>query len=303
MFTDKELMLQFNTGWDSPPDIKFKFDGEEVAPDLFGGSFVGVRGLSPTDRFELILDGKSYPVVLTGADSVTDGGDIVEAEANSITWVSMGYKKIEGGVQILTTFDDAELHLQSLVIPESDRITEAFSGTSGGSQKEPFMPLVGYDAEGNAYEYQYDPNDLGRPLTKFISDAPEDRQITLKVPGIAVAYQKDFDNFDVALPAVGEKQDVNREIDLTLQKMVLESVERISATTARLNFKLNTGGDDSVKIWSAGIGGENLDSGELLWENGTCTADLTFAENETEINLNIGWPSFIVNGDWEMLIN
>jgi hypothetical protein len=104
-----------------------------------------------------------------------------------------------------------------------------------------------------------------RPQTKFITDAPDGKQITLKVPGIAVAYQKEFANFEVALPAVGEKQDVNREIDLSLQKMALES-------------------------------------GELLWENGTCTADLAFAENETEINLRTGWPSFIVYGDWEMLI-
>jgi hypothetical protein len=301
-------MLQFNTGWDSPPDIKFKVDGEEVAPDLFGGIFVGVRGLRPTDRFELILDGQSYPVVLTGADAVTDGGDVIEAEANPISWVSMGYKKIDGPdnenyIQILTTLDDAELLLQSLVIPESDKVTKSFAGTGGNSQREPFMPLVGYDAQGNAYEYQYDPNDLGRPLTKFISDTASGKQITLKVPGIAVAYQKDFENFGIALPAVGEKKDVNREIDLTLQKMALESVERTSATTARLVFKLNTGDDNTVKIWSAGISGESLESGELLWENGACTADLTFAENETEINLRIGWPSFIVNGDWEMLIN
>jgi hypothetical protein len=241
-------------------------------------------------------------VVLVGSETVTDGGDLVAAEANSISWVSMCYKKIDGGVQILTTFDDSDLQLRSLIIPESDRVSETFSKTSSNSNREEFIPLVGYDAEGNAYEYQYDTYDLGRPLTKFTSDAPADKQITLKVPGIAVGYEKEFANLDVTLPAVGEKQDVNETIDLSLQTMALQSIERTSATTARLTFKLNTGEDNSVRIWSAVINGESLESGEILWNNGTCTADVTFAETETQIDLRIGWLSFIVDGDWEMLI-
>ncbi len=144
--------------------------------------------------------------------------------------------------------------------------------------------------------------DLGTPLTKFTSDAPADKPITLKVPGIAVAYPKDFANLNVPLPNVGEKQEINSEIDLTLQKMMLESVKRTSATTARLTFKLNIGNDANVRIWSADVYGENLASGELLWENGICTADFTFAEDETQIDLEVGWPSFIVDGEWEMVI-
>jgi hypothetical protein len=37
-------------------------------------------------------------------------------------------------------------------------------------------------------------------------------------------------------------------------------------------------------------------------ENGIGTADVTLAEAAEQINLLVGWPAFIVDGEWEMLI-
>ena len=306
MFASNHLELRLIADPQNRPDVKLGIGGKELEPDGFMGERDGMTlvfyNLPPTDRFDLIVGDKSYPVALSGGNPIVDGSDIIEAESSTVTWVSMGYKKIDNGIQILTAFDDRDLRLRSLVIPESDKVTETFSRLASNSYFAEFMPLIGYDAEGKAYEYHYDANDMGRPLTKFTSNAPDNKQITLNVPGIVVSYDKSFADLNAALPAAGEKQEVNGEINLSLQKMVLQSIERTSDTTARLVFKLNTGDKNNVRIRNAIIQGDNIDSGELLWENGICTMDVTLSEPATQINLQISHPSFIVDGDWTMLI-
>lgn len=305
MFTEKNLELNLHINTNNEPDVKIVIGGEEIAPHGFeivdGGVNLFWYDITPEKSFDLIINGSKYSVELSDSNPVTDGGVIVEAVSNS-NLASMGYKKIDGGIQILTTFGDSDLVLESLLIPKGDKVTETFTQSSGDSDREEFIPLVGYDAQGKSYEYQYDKTDMGRPYTKFTSSAPEGKEITLKVPGIVAGYEKSFGDINVALPAVGEKKTVNEEIDLTLQKMALESVERTSATTARLTFKLNTGDNGDVKIWNARISGDSINNSELLWENGICTMDITISESTEQVNLEISDPSFIVTGNWDMII-
>lgn len=305
MFRENVLNIRLVADTKNRPEVRVKVGGKEMEPGGFMGEEDGMTlafyDVSPTDKFDLIVAGKSYPITLAGSKSVVDDAEIIQAEPNSIDWVSMGYKKLPEGIQILTTFEDNKIQLRSLVIPEKDKVTQSFAANSGNSQREEFQPLVGYDKDGKAYEYAYDPNDMGRPLTVFTSDAPANQAVKLQVPGIAVEYKKNV-KLDIPLPAVGKTESASQTIDLGLQKMTLQSVERTSDTTATVRFKLNTGERSDVRVWSASIDSRQATSGELLWENGTCTMQVTFKESANSLDVTVSSPSFFIDGNWIMNI-
>lgn len=312
IFSDQELELRFIVDPSNRPDVTINVNGTELEPHGFMGETDGMSLFfysvgeaplpSPTDTFEVIVGGKRYPIILSEADAVVDGGDIIEAEPNDIDWISMGYRKIDGGVQILTTIDDETLELHSLLIPEDDRIEESFEGMGGGSMHMKMMDLVGTDTEGNRFIYAYDPNDAGRPLTIFTSDAPVGKDIALKVPGIIIGDPNALEELPLSLPASGEKREVNRIIDLGLQSMELRTLERTSDTTARLEFLLNTKDTPHVRIRQVGLVSEQFESGELVWDNGACVMEVNLVEGVEEIILMAAYPSYFVDGDWTLRI-
>lgn len=307
MFTAKQLELQVIDGVKGTAKVNIRIDGKEMEPHGFSldgdtAQRLIFYDLIPTDTFDLIIDGKSYPIKLAAGDAVTKSGELIEAEPNGMEGIFMGYKKITNGIQIVTTVENRDFQLYSLMLPKGDKVTANFGPTGMHQQTEELMPLTGQSKDGSSYAYHYNAYDMGRPFTQFTSDVSAGQDITLKIPGVVISHEKSQTDLTVPLPNKGERKSIQQEIDFSLQKMLLQEVERTSDTTARLTFKLNTGEREKVKIWTAIIDSQSVEKGELLWQNGTCIMDVTFAKNTTEIDLSIASPLLIVSGDWTMMI-
>ena len=302
MFTQDSLALVIDAEFS---DISVAIgDGKEYEPDGYSrgpnGAEFGFYGLTPVQDIVVTLDGKQHAIHLSQAAAALDDGDIIPAEPNSINWMNMGYKRTDNGVQIFTSFADEDLNLNMIGSPVKREVKGNFDNQahSSNTNHSPIQPIVGCDKDGNAYEYVYEENPLAWPVTRFESNAPAGQEITLEIPGIIVGYKKDLEKFNIDLPVVGEENHLNKEIDLGLQKMVLQSVERTSSTTAKLKFALNTGERKEVSIHKASINSTDFLSGELLWKDDVCTMAITFDEGLTQTELIVGWPSFLVSGDW-----
>lgn len=301
MFDDRGLQVRVEMADGSLPGAKIRVDGTEI--EAFGmeghNLFFDVR---PTKEFELILGDQSYPVQLTASQSVVDGSEIIELESENVSWISLGYKKIKGGVQFLATTDDPSVEVVFFETPGKDTVKQTSSGNSGNSTREKFLPLIGNDKDGNAYEFSADKNDMGRPLTKYTSDAPAGTSLTMALPSIVVKVD-DSPNLEVAIPVEKEKIEVMQTIDLGLQSMRLDSIERTSDTSAQLCFTLNTGAQENIRIWQAILDSPSSDSIQALWENGSCVVDVTFPSGTDELQLQISTPYLIVDGDWSWTVS
>ena len=301
LFDKNILQIQMAMANGDFPDAKIRINGIESEFGGTDGESLFFYDLEPTSQFDLIMGDKSYLVQLTSSNPVVDGSEIVEAEPGDIPWISMGYKKIAGGMQILAAADDPAVEIVFLNTPSKDTVRQTFDNTTGSTSMEEFLPMLGYDKDGNAYEFHADDSDIGHPLTKFITDAPAEKELTVKLPSIAVTTEKELD-LKVPISAVNNKQDLHQTIDLGLQKMQLDSIERTSDTTAQLRFTLNTGEQESVRIWSTFLHSETAQNIEALWENGTCVMDVTFPSETSELPLHIASPMFIVDGNWTLII-
>ena len=306
MFTQSDLELVIDADFS---DISVAIgDGKEYEPDGYSrgpnGAEFGFYGLTPVQDIVVTLDGKPHSIHLTQAAAAVDNGNIIPAEPNPIDWIHMGYKRTDNGVQIFTSLADGDLKLQMIGSPVKREVKATFNNqtNSCGSNHSPTQPIAGYDKDGNVYEYVYEENPLAWPVTRFESNAPAGKEITLEIPGIIVGYGKIFTKFNIDIPLVGEENHPNKEIDLGLQKMVLQSIVRTSATTAELKFTLNTGERKEVSINDTSIDSADVLGGELLWKDDLCTMTVTFDEGLTQAELMVGWPSFLVSGDWVFII-
>lgn len=260
---------------------------------------------SPTKELQLTIGEKSYDIHLTEGGAVVADGEIKPAEQNTIDWLNIGYKKTDKGVQILTSFSDQDLKLISIGEPAEKDASRMFKNENGiisiGSSAMT-NPLLGYDKDKNVYAYSPDKNAVGRPVTQFVSPAPADREIALKIPSIIVGYEQEFDHFNIEIPGLDEEKSINREIDLKLQKIVLQSIKRTSATTAELTFALNTGDKKEVAVRETDFYSKDVRSGDSLWQDNVCTMKISFDEELKNAEMKVGWPHFVVKGDWTLIV-
>lgn len=305
MFDLDGLNLRLVLDTRSKPNIKVVLDGKEVSPSGFmiesDGVSLSFYGVAPTESFDLMIDNQSYHVILSESTPIVDGNKIVESKPNEIQWISIGCKKTQTGIQILSDIQDDRIKLLSLMIPNNDTVAEHFDKSGLHSNYMENQPLFGYDKNGKKYEYRCDPNDMGRPQTMFTTDAPTNQAIELKIPGIVVSSEIEYE-LDVLLPSVGKEEKVTKTVDLGLQQMVLRRVERTSQTTATIEFVLNTGENEKVRILDALLLIESAESGDILWENGICTINIVVDENIPDLKLSIFSPNFIVDGNWVLNI-
>lgn len=289
--------------------IKVNIGGTEYEA---GGYSEGPKGkelyfyeIPAAPEFTLVLDGKSQTISLTRADSAVDNGEIQPESQTPVDWVNMGYKMTGGGVRIFTSFDDGKIQLVSIGCPEVEDVTGSFEnradGSMGSSTSPLPLPLYGYDVSGKAYEYATDPDDMGRPLTVFYSDAPSDENIILKIPSIVVGYDKAH-SLDISLPSVGETDSLGKDLDFGLESMRLDTVERTSGTTARLTFTLDTGSRQEVSFRNANLYSSDLNSGNMTWKDGVCVMEIEFDSNLDSFALGMSYPTFVVDGDWELAL-
>lgn len=261
---------------------------------------------SPTKELKLMIGEKSYSIHLAEGEPVVGSGEIKPAEQTNIAWVNVGYKKTDRGVQILTSFTDKDLKLVNIGEPTQKTVTQTFKNengitTSGTSAMT--KPLLGYDQEKNVYTYNQAKNTVGRPITQFEAEASANKEIELKIPSLLVGYERDFGNFDVAIPELNEEKRIDREIDLKLQKIVLQSIKRTSATTAELKFALNTGNTAEVAVREVNLYSKDVQSGDSTWQDDVCTMRISFDEKLQNAKFNVSWPNFVVNGHWTLKIN
>jgi hypothetical protein len=312
-----EMSLTLTLTEDKPPEISVATaNGKIYKPGGYGYdnnrlqlSFWNEAGhnyvFSPTKELKLTIGEKSYSIHLAEGAPVVGSGEIKPAEQTDIGWINVGYKKIDQGVQILTSFTDKDLKLVGIGEPVQKTVTRMFKNekgivTSGTSSMT--KPLLGYDKDKNIYTYNRAKNAVGRPVTQFESQAPADKEIELKIPGLLVGYEKDFGNFDVAIPGLNEEKRIDREIDLKLQKIILQSIKRTSATTAELKFALNTGDTAKVAVQEVSLYSKDVQSGDSVWQGDICTMRISFAEKLKNAEFNVSWPRFVVNGDWILRI-
>lgn len=262
---------------------------------------------APTKEFKLMIGEKSYPIHLAEGAPVVGSGEIKPAEKSNIAWVNVGYKKTDEGVQILTNFIDKDLKLVSIGEQTQKTVTTGFKNEKGiimtGGTSSMTNQLLGYDNDKRVYYYNQAKNAVGRPITQFESNAPADKDIELKIPSLLIGYEKDFDNFDVVIPGLNEEKRIDREIDLKLQKIVLQSIKRTSATTAELKFALNTGGAKEVAVRTASLYSEDVKSGDIDWQGDVCTMRISFDKELKNAKFNVSWPRFVVKGNWTLRIH
>ncbi|MEA5135237.1 MAG: hypothetical protein VB035_03770 [Candidatus Fimivivens sp.] len=303
-----ELVLTLPSGKQTATLSVRADDGHSYTPAGYSRGPQGVEAsfnnISPSAKIYLTVDDKEYPVALTAGVSLVSGSDIIPAEENAIDWVHIGYRRVDDGVQIVTDLVDKNLDLIEIGAPKREKVNSSFSNKDHGlsTTSSRTKPLIGADKDGNTYEYVRDPQETGRPLTVFTSNAPAGKEIKLTVPSIIVDAPKELVKVRVNIPALNEKIGVDQEIDLGLQKMVLQSVKRTSEATAELKFALNTGNQTMVAIREAVVESADAQSGELLWENSSCTMQLTFDKAPKTAELVISWPSFVINGNWVLLV-
>lgn len=260
---------------------------------------------SPTKELKLMIGEKNYSIHLTEGEPVVGSGEIKPAEQTNIAWVNVGYKKTDKGVQILTSFTDKDLKLVNIGEPAQKTVTQTFKNENGiimSGTSSMTNPLLGYDNEKNIYTYNQAKNNVGRPITQFESKATVNKEIELRIPSLLVGYEKDFGNFDVAIPGLNEEKRIDREIDLKLQKIVLQSIKRTSATTAELKFALNTGNTAEVAVREVGLYSKDVHSGDSTWQDDVCTMRISFDEKLKNAEFNVSWPNFVVNGNWTLKI-
>ncbi|WP_041274530.1 hypothetical protein [Desulforamulus reducens] len=125
----------------------------------------------------------------------------------------------------------------------------------------------------------------------------KDSQLTVNVPALLANYQKSVDNIKIDIPKDGEKI-LNQNVDLFAQKAVLKSVQRLSPTSAKLAFQLNTGTDKNVQIISFQADSKDIKKISSEFKGDMAVITLKFNKNVNTSNLEISWPEFVMNGNW-----
>ena len=266
-----------------------------------GGNYV----FAPAQELKLMIDKKSYTVRLTEGAPVVGGGEIKSAEPAAIDWVKVGYQKTKGGVQILTSFADKDLKLFGIGEPVQKTVTETFSNENGltkSGTSAGINPLLGYDKDNQVYPYNQAKNAVGRPVTQFEAQVPAGKEIALNIPSLLVGYPKNLGRLEVPIPGLNEEKQLGREIDLKLQKIRLESIKRTSPTTAELKFAVNTGDTPGVAVRKADLYSSDVLSGDSVWQGNECTMHISFKETLQDLKFEVGWPEFVVNGNWTLNI-
>ncbi len=270
---------------------------------LFSSDYL--EKLKPKSEITLNIADQSYTITLKEGQPVADTGEMTEAQASvtNCDWVHIGCQQTEQGVKILASFDVEGVKLHAIGQPEiknaeSHFKNEANGSIIGGGTSTMTLPLEAVGKDNKTYRFVKDEKAVGRPVTTFLSDAPDD--VTLYIPSLIVGLEETMDTINLTMPAVGEETALNKEIDLGLQKMVLQTVKRTSETTAELTFALNTGEKSEVTIREGGIYSSDVINGESKWGDSICVTTLTFDKDLKSAALSISWPTFVINGNWEI---
>ncbi len=283
-------------------------DGDNKYTLLFMNAKEQNYNIKPFKAFDLIVGGKTYSVTLDAAKSLDGTQKLASSEANSnnIDLVNVGANSIEKNgkqvVQLIAAFKDKDMKLNAFGQPVYKTVHYTYENlgkegviSSGTSFKA--EDIFATDKNGTKYQLKVPADAKATPVTTFETDASKDSQLTVKVPALLATYQKSVDSIKFDIPKDGEKI-LNRDVDLFAQKAVVKSVQRISPTSAKLVFQLNTGADKNVQIRSFQADSQDIKKMSSEINGDTAVMTIEFDQNVNTTDLEICWPEFVINGNW-----
>ncbi|QZY54956.1 hypothetical protein [Crassaminicella profunda] len=261
--------------------------------------------IKPVKDFQLIIAGNNYDISLEKAKNLELNKEIYTAE-NNIKGVNIGakrfYKNEKLNVQFITSFEDNDLKLNRLGKPTE--VKAAFTtenrgsdGIMGSSSSNRVEDLYVLDEMNNKYKLEIPKDSKGRPITIFETNAPKDKNLTLKLPAIIAAYEKTMDSFELNIPKEGELS-LNKEVDFNIQKAVLKKIKRTSPTSAQVEFELNTDGNENIHIRSFDFYSHDVKKIAGEFNGDQVIINLEFDKDMDATNVEIAYPEFIMNGNW-----
>lgn len=263
--------------------------------------------IKPFKAFDLIVGVKTYLVTLDTAKSLDGTQKLAASEAtsNKIDLVNVGANSIEKNgkqaVQLIAAFKDKDMKLDSFGQPVSKTFNSSCENRKDGifsnSTSSKTEDIYATDKNGTKYQLNVPADAKATPITTFETGAPKDNQLTIKVPALLASYQKSVDSMKIDIPKDGEKI-LDRDVDLFAQKAVLKSVQRLSPTSAKLVFQLNTGADKNVQIRSFQAYSKDIKKMTSEFNGDTAVMNLEFDQNMNTADLQISWPEFVINGNW-----
>lgn len=287
-------------------------DGDSAKSNKYTFIFINDKEknyqIKPFKAFDLIVAGRTYSITLDAAKSLDGTQKLTASEAmsNKIDLVNVGANSIEKNgkqaVQLIAAFKDKDMKLEAFGQPVSKTVNNIYEnrGKDGilsrgtGLKNEDIYAI---DKTGARYQLKVPADANAWPITTFETGASRDSQLTIKVPALLADYQKSVDNIKIDIPKDGEIV-LNRDVDLFAQKAVVKSIQRLSPTTAKLVFQLNTGTDQNVRVRSFNAYDKNVKKMTSEFDGDTAVMILEFDQNMNTTDLQISWPEFVINGNW-----
>jgi len=295
------------------PNTEYVMAGFSVSEDGDEYSFSFANGkeknynIKPFKAFDLVVGGKTYSVTLDQAKGLdTQNLFASEATANNIDMVAVGAKGMERNgkqaVQLIASFEDKDMKLSAFGNPVHPTVKATFEdlgeeGTSSSETGSETADMYATDENGIKHKLQVPADANAYPVTTFDVDVPKDSQLTINVPALMATYERAVDSVSFNIPKDG-KEMLNRDVDLFAQRAVVKSIERLSPTSVELVFQLNTGAEKDVSIRSFQVDGENIKRISSEFSGDTAVIILEFEKNVDKTELDISWPSFVMNGNW-----
>lgn len=293
------------------PSTEYVMAGLSKNGDEYVFSFANGKeknyNIKPFKAFDLVVGDKTYSVTLDQAKGLdTENLFVSEATANNIDMVAVGAKGIEKkgkqAVQVIASFTDKDMKLSAFGKPVNPTVKAIFEdlGKEGITSSETgaeIADIYATDENGIKHKLQVPADANAYPITTFEVDVPKDSKLMINVPALLATYEKSVGSISFNIPRDG-KEILNRDVDLFAQKAVVKSIERLSSTSAKLVFQLNTGAEKDVSIRSFQVDGENIKRISSEFSGDTAVIILEFEKNIDKTELDISWPLFIMNGNW-----
>ena len=262
----------------------------------------------PAKEYNLLLGGKTFTMALEEAKSLDGTQKLAESapNANKIDLVTVGANSIERdgkqAVQLIASFKDQDMKLEAFGESKNkiSRLTMENLGKNGLTSNGTGLKvgdIYATDEKGSKYKLEKPKDAKTMPITTFVTEAPQGTSLTVTLPALQACYQKNVDSLSINIPKNG-METLNREVDLIAQKAVVQSVERLSPTSAKLTFKLNTGNQEFVKIKSFNVYNSDVKKIDSEFNGDTAIMTLEFNKRIDAADLEVSWPSFEINGNW-----
>lgn len=264
--------------------------------------------IKPFESCKFELAGKTYDLMLTKGEKVSLEDNYVQGE-NDAT-VDDGLVEVFAKTErvgdttkatFLAAFNEKELQLQlfgkreksSGHSFENDK-NGVFSAGKGSVQQD----IYAKDADGNSYILN--PKGDKFPLINFEIDNPENKELTANVEGVSAMYKSDDKlNITLEIPESGEISP-NKEVDLWVQKANIKTVKRTADDAIEIEYELNTGDYKSVSIIDLGVYSSDVIKCDTVVEGNKAVSTIKFDSSLEEINLQYSWPTFHIEGNFEV---